>query len=376
MSALDDVIKAVNKKYKCELIGKSNVKTRDYPRVPFVSPSLTYLFHGGMPRTVVELSGMPSSGKSTLSYSICGQAQKVLKKEYEDEVTSLEALEKPKKEQAERLAYLKERGYQKVAYLDSEFSTDNEWLVKNGVDVDDLIFIAPENQTAEQLFEIILQMIASGGIGCFVLDSIPALVSQQTMEKTMEEKTMAGISQPLSVFSSKLLPLCNKYKCLFIGVNQTRDDMSGYNRLITPGGKMWKHTCSVRLLLKKGKYYDEKYSELKAHPENAYGNYSEIEVIKNKATNPNRKLSKFAITYDKGLDGYIDTINMAITYGVIEQAGAWFSFFEQDGSIVNSESDELCKCQGKSSLVDYLSRNKDVYERIQNRLNEEITKED
>ena len=98
--------------------------------------------------------------------------------------------------------------------------------------------------------------------------------------------------------------------------------------------------------------------------------------IKNKATNPNRKLSKFAITYDKGLDGYIDTINMAITYGVIEQAGAWFSFFEQDGSIVNSEADELCKCQGKSSLVDYLSRNKDVYERIQNRLNEEITKDD
>ena len=79
---------------------------------------------------------------------------------------------------------------------------------------------------------------------------------------------------------------------------------------------------------------------------------------------------------DKGLDGYIDTINMAITYGVIEQAGAWFSFLEQDGSIVNSETDELCKCQGKSSLVDYLNRNKDVYERIQNRLNAEITKED
>ena len=184
MSALDSVIKAVNKKYKCELIGKSNVKTRNYPIVPFVSPSLTYLFHGGMPRTVVELSGVPSAGKSSLSYSICGQAQKQLKKEYEDEVASLEALEKPKKEQVERLAYLKDRGYQKVAYLDSEFSSDEEWMTKNGVDVSELIFIAPENQTAEQLFQILLDIIDSDGVGAVVLDSIPALVSKQAMEKT------------------------------------------------------------------------------------------------------------------------------------------------------------------------------------------------
>ena len=372
MSALDDVIKDINKKYKEKIIGKSDVKQRNYKKIPFVTPSLTFLFHGGMPRTVAELAGAPGVGKSSLSYSICGQAQKQLKKEYEEEVSALEEIEKPNKEQKERLAYLKERGYQKVAYLDSEFSTSNDWLEKNGVDVDDLIFIAPDNQTAEQLFEITLRLIASDGIGCFILDSIPALVSQQTMEKTMEEKTMAGISQPLSVFSSKLLPLCNKHKCLFIGINQTRADMSGYNRVITPGGKMWQHTCSIRLLLKKGKFFDDKYADLKAHPEDAYGNYSEVEVIKNKATKPNRRLSKFAITYTKGVDGYIDTVNMAITYGIIKQKGAWYSYENDNGEVIESESGEPCSFAGKLKLMDYLERNKDIFDRISKQLNNAI----
>ena len=44
MSALDDVIKDINKKYKETIIGKSDVKQRNYEKVPFVTPSLTFLF--------------------------------------------------------------------------------------------------------------------------------------------------------------------------------------------------------------------------------------------------------------------------------------------------------------------------------------------
>ena len=216
MAKLDDVIKNINKQYGFSMIGKADVKKKSYQRVPFITPALTWIFRGGMPRTVIELLGMPSAGKTSLSYSICGSAQKVLKQEWEDEIAELEALSKPTAKDKERLAYLKDRGYKKVVYLDSEFSTSEDWLIKNGVDIDDLIFIAPENQTAEQLFQIILDLIGSDGVGLVVLDSIPALVSQQAMDKNMEEKTMAGISAPLSVFSSKLLPMCNKYNCMFI----------------------------------------------------------------------------------------------------------------------------------------------------------------
>lgn len=372
MSKLDEVIKNVNKKYGFNMVGRADIKKRNYARIPLVSPALTFLFRGGMPRTVIEILGRPQGGKSTLSYSICGEAQKLLKQEYEAELLQLESKEKPNKEEKERLAYLKDRGYQKVVYLDSEFSSDEDWMAKNGVDVDDLIFIAPENQTAEQLFQILLDLIASDGVGLVVLDSIPALVGQQTMDKTMEEKTFCGISGPLSTFSSKLLPLCNKYGCTFIGVNQQRADIMGYNRVLAVGGAMWQHTCSLRILIRKGKYYDSNYKELSSHAEEACGNYAEVEIIKNKATKPDRRVSKFSISYDCGIDGYNDTFEMAVTYGLIEKGGAWYSFLDNNEEVITDSEDNLLKFQGKAKAMEYLKNHEDFYKELREKLEKKL----
>lgn len=368
MSKLDDVLAKVKKDYGKNFIGKLEETKKEYKRIPLVTPALAYLFRGGLPRTIIELVGMESSGKSSCSYAICGAAQKVLKEEWEEEVAELQAIDKPNKEQKEKLAQLLERGYQKVVYLDHEFSSDPDWMEKNGVDVDDLIYIRPEGQNAEQLFQILLDLMESGGVGCVVMDSIPAFVSKQATEKTMEEKTYAGISGPLSTFSDKMMPLQKKYGILFIGINQPRDDMAGYHRLITPGGRMWKHACSIRLLFKKGDYYDEKYATLKAHPEEAAGNYVEVEVIKNKATKPDRRMCKFSITYDKGVDGYNDTINLAIAFGIITKAGAWFSMIGEDGEVLTDSEDNLMKWQGLANVLAYMETHekeyKDVYDKV------------
>lgn len=368
MSKLDDVLMKVKKDYGKNLIGKLEETKKEYKRIPLVTPALAYLFRGGLPRTIIELVGAESSGKSSCSYAICGMAQKILKEEYEEELQKLQSIDKPTKDQKEQLAQLLERGYQKVVYLDHEFSSDPEWMEKNGVDVEDLIYIRPEGQTAEQLFQIILDLMDSGGVGCVVLDSIPAFVSKQAAEKTMEEKTYAGISGPLSVFSDKMMPLQKKYGILFIGVNQPRDDMVGYHRLITPGGRMWKHACSIRLLFKKGDYYDEKYAILKAHPEEAAGNYVEVEVVKNKATKPDRRMCKFSITYDKGVDGYNDTINLAIAFGIITKAGAWFSIIDNNGEVLVDTDNAPMKWQGLSNVLAYMRTHEEEYKEIYNKV--------
>lgn len=377
MSKLDEVIKGINSKFKQNLVGKLKDTRLTYDRIPFVSPALSYLFRGGLPRGIaVELLGIFSSGKSTFSYSICGEAQKLFKKEYEEEMRTfddkLENNKKLSKTENERYLYLKDRGYQKVAYLDHEFSSSKDWMEKNGVDVDDLIFIDPDGQTAEELLQIILDLIDSDGIGLVVIDSIPALVSNQSMEKTLDEKTYAGISSVLSTFSQKVLPKLSKHKCTLIGINQPRDDLSGYHQLISPGGRMWKHICFIRLLLRKGGYYDDTYKDLKAHPDEAYGNYSEVEVVKNKATKPDRHLTKFSISYDKGVDGYNDTFNMSVTMGIIQKAGAWYSYEDENGNIkVDSEGNEI-KWNGKSKAMEYLKEHNDTYTEIYNKVLESI----
>lgn len=372
MSKLDEVIKNVNKKYGFNMVGRADIKKRNYARIPLVSPALTFLFRGGMPRTVIELLGLPQGGKSTLSYSICGEAQKLLKQEYYDEVAELEAKEKPSKEEKERLIYLKDRGYKKVVYLDSEFSSDEDWMTNNGIDIDDLLFIAPENQSAEQLFQVIIDLISSDGVGLVVLDSIPALVPQNAMEKTMEEKIYCGVSGALSMFSSKILSLCNKYNCAFIGVNQTRDDLSSYHQVVSPGGRAWKHTASLRILIRKGKYYDKNYKELSSHAEEAYGNYAEVEIIKNKATKPDRRVSKFSISYDCGIDGYNDTFEMAVTYGLIEKGGAWYSFLDNNEEVITDSEDNLLKFQGKAKAIEYLKNHEDFYKELREKLEKKL----
>ena len=359
MSKLDEVIKDINKKIGFNMVGGSVVKQRDYKMIPSRTPSLSYLFHGGIPRTIIELIGAESSGKSSTAYMIVGEVQKQLKQEWEDEVAELESIEKPTKEQQLKLSKLKEIGHKKVVYLDCEFTTTEDWMRVNGVDVDDLIYIAPDNQTAETLMQILLDLLDSEGVGFIVLDSVPALVSQQAMDKTMSEKTYAGISAPMSTFCSKLLPRCNKYNAGFIFIQQMREDLGGYNRIITPGGKMLKHTCSIRMLLKKSTLLDENYNELKAHPEEAMGNMVEVEVIKNKATKPDRRLAKYTIDYNTGIDGINDTIILAIGFGIITKAGAWLSMGEE-------------KWQGKTKLVEYLRDNPDVFDEIKQQVMEMI----
>ena len=375
MSKLDEVIGKIKKDYGKKIIGSIEETKKNYRRFPLASPAVSFIFHGGLPRTIIELLGEANVGKSSLSYSICASAQKTLQKEYDDEVEYLQGLARPKAEDKERLAYLLDRGPQKVCYIDHEYSSDPEWMEKAGIDLEQLVFIMPEGQTAEQIFQMILDLVASDGIGCIVLDSIPALVSQQAADKTMEEKTMAGISAPLSQFCSKFMPLQKKHGCLFIGINNTRDDMSGYNRVISPGGRFWKNTCSIRLLLKKDGYYDEKYADLKAHPDLAFGNYVAVEVLKNKATTPDRRMTRFSISYDRGIDGFNDTINLAITFGLIKKAGAWFSIVDENGEAKVHENGDTMKWQGLANVIRYMQEHEEVYKEVFDAVNEVICKE-
>jgi len=376
MSKLNDIISEIQKKHGKEIIGTLEETTREYARIPFRTPSLSYLFRGGCPRTIVELIGQPSSGKSTTCYSLCGEAQKVLQQEYEEEVAKLQEIAKPNKEEKERLAYLLDRGPQKVIYLDHEFTSQPDWMRLNGVDVESLIYIKPNGESAEELFQMLLDLAGTGEVGCIVLDSIPAMVSYQAQQKTMEEKTYGGISAPLTVFCSKFMPLQRKYNILFIGVNVPKQDMSGYNRLITSGGNYWKHTCSVRLLFKKSDYYGEKYDTLKAHPETAFGHYVEVEVIKNKSCKADRRMCRFSISFDRGIDSFLDTVNLSVMLGLIVKAGAWFSIIDDDGNLLTDSEGNNMKWQGLKNVIAYFESHPVEYEELRKKVDEIITAED
>lgn len=170
---------------------------------------------GGIPRgAIIEFAGETGGGKTTTALDIVSNAQDLFEKEAQEN-------EKPKK----------------VVYVDCENTLDEEWARKLGVDVNNMLILQPFKQTAEQIFQMVIEIIETGEVGLVVIDSLAVMVSQQAYNKTIEENTYGGISKPLTLFGAKIIPLLTKYNCTLLAINQIRDDMAGFGRIVIPRRK-------------------------------------------------------------------------------------------------------------------------------------------
>lgn len=365
------LIKDFNKQFKEEIAarGIARIETQ---KIPFSSPRANYMLYGGIPRgRIIEFAGEENGGKTTTALDVVANAQPLFKEEWEDEIKELQEIAKPKKEEQTRLDYLKARGPKQIVYADCENTLDEDWARNLGVDVDNMVILKPMSQTAEQIFEMLLQTIETDEVGLVVIDSLGVMLSAQAYEKSMEEKTYGGIAAALTLFSKKAELLCSKYNCTLIGINQMREDMnSPYGGTITTGGKGWKHNCSVRLMFQKGSYIDERGNEIKRSSESPAGNLVMINVAKTKVCKPDRRVGFYTLRYDSGIDIVADTIEVALKYGIIQQAGAWFNFVDIDtGEIISDDEGETIKIQGKPNLIEYLEDNQYLLEEITEKIN-------
>ena len=201
------------------------------------------------------------------------------------------------------------------------------------------------------------------------------MLSAQAYEKTMEEKTYGGIAAALTLFSKKAELLCSKYNCTLIGINQMRENMnSPYGGMITTGGKGWKHNCSIRFMFQKGAYIDERGNEIKRSAETPAGNQVLINIAKTKVCKPDRRVGYYTLNYETGIDKIADTIEVALKYGIINQAGAWFNFVDiETGEIITDEEGEIIKVQGKPNLIEYLQNDPHLYNEISEKVSELIS---
>ena len=385
MSKLDILVKQINRQYK-EDIASRGIPTRHFAKIPFSSPLANYMTYGGIPRgRIIEFAGEENSGKTTTALDIVANAQKLFEKEYIEELESYQlddSKQKLTKEQDTRLHYLNERGKKRVVYCDCENTLDEEWARRLGVNTDEMILLKPMSQTAEQIFEMLLQMMETDEVGLVVIDSLGVMLSAQAYEKTMEEKTYGGIAAPLTLFSKKAELLCTKYDCTLIGINQMREDMSGFGQQITTGGKGWKHNCSLRLMFRKGNFIDFSNNILRRSCDNPAGNLVEIAIVKTKVCTPDRRNGYYTLKYNTGIDIISDTVELAILYDIIQKGGSWYSIIDTEtGEIMQSdviigldnegyhvENTEDLKFQGKPALLEYLSQNEEIFNLIYNQI--------
>lgn len=362
MSNLDLLIKDFNKKYK-ETIVSVGIPQKRLDKIPFTSPRANYMLYGGLPRgRLIEFAGEEGSGKTTTALDIVANVQRIFSDEHEKEISFLQSIEKRSKDAESRLQYLLARGKKRIIYADCENTLDEEWAISLGVSVDEMIILKPMTQTAEQIFEMLLQMIETDEVGLIVLDSLGVMLSSQAYEKTMEERTYGGIAMALTLFSKKAELLCNKFDCTLIGINQMREDLnSSYGGQTTTGGKAWKHNCSVRLLFQKGSFIDDEGNEIKRSSETPAGNLVLISVTKTKVCKPDRRTGFYTLRYNSGIDLFADVFDMAIRFALIQQAGSWFTFVDENGEILSNSENEVLKFHGKTSVIEFLQQNESFF---------------
>lgn len=377
MSKLDELFTEINKTYKEQVATVGKVRPK-LSVIPLSSLTACYSLYGGIPRgRVIEFFGEENGGKTTTALDIVANAQKCFQQEYEQEKFYLVNLPKMTKGDEQRLQYLENRGRgQAIVWVDCENTFDEDWARTLGVEVGDLYFMQPLSQSAEQIFDCIEQMVNTGEVGLVVLDSLGAMLSQQEWEKSMEEKTYCGIAGPLTRFSKKIEYACARYGCTFIGINQMREDISNsYSVYKTPGGKTWKHVCSLRLMFSKGCYYSEQYKDLTRSADGAAGNYVNLRIEKTKVCKPDRKNGSYTLNYSLGVDKYMDLVEVALKYGLIVQTGAWYTIMQdmENGEPLSDAEGNLLKFNGKSKLIEFLKEEWELYNCLEQMLLEQIS---
>ena len=293
MPGIDELIASMNKKYKTNIIRKaSELKSIEF--IPYTSPKMNYLTRGGAPiGRMIELVGLPQSGKTTTALDLLANYQKLFPERFS-------------------------------VYLDAENTLDKDWGETIGVNWDKVILIQPESEYGEDLLDMLLDYIRSGEIGLAVLDSAPFIVPKGVAEKGLEEKSYGGNSALMKAFCDKVIPLCKKNECTFVMLNQLRENIGNmYKPYKIPCGTALTHACSQILWFTKGSLLDEKGDEKPSTYPDPVGNIVSVRMEKNKVTKNDRRLDSYTLNYFSGVDDAADTIDLGIKLGVIVHTGSW-----------------------------------------------------
>ncbi len=270
---------------------------------------------GGMPRgRIVEIYGPESSGKTTLALSVIAQAQK--------------------------------KGGT-CAFIDAEHALDPAYAKKIGVDLENLLISQPD--AGEQALEITDTLVRSGAIDVLVVDSVAALVPKAELEGEMGDQHMGLHARLMSQALRKLTATVSRSNTLVIFINQIRMKIGVMfgSPETTTGGNALKFYASVRIDIRSiGKIKDK---------EDIIGTQTRVKIVKNKVAPPFKTVD-FDIMYGEGISKTGELIDLGMKAGLVEKAGAWFSY----------KGEKLG--QGRENAKIFLKEHPDVALEIENKI--------
>jgi recombination protein RecA len=273
---------------------------------------------GGYPRgRVIEIFGMESSGKTTLTLHAIANVQK-----------------------AGGIA----------AFIDAEHALDPNYAEALGVSLEELLLSQPDN--GEQALNMAEQLVRSGHVDLVVIDSVAALVPQAELEGEMGDHHVGLQARLMSQALRKLTGAANRSDCTVIFINQVRMKIGVRfgSPKTTTGGNALKFYSSVRLEV-------TRIGSLKKNEE-AYANKTKVKVVKNKVSPPFRTC-EFDIMFGEGIAWASELLDAAVAAGIMGKAGAWYKYGDENIGM------------GRQNAMDWLKENPEIVETVRRQLSEQ-----
>ncbi len=280
---------------------------------------------GGLPRgRMVEIFGLESSGKSTITLHVIANAQK--------------------------------KGL-KCLLIDAENSFDPEYADALGVNVDELEYCQPSY--GEEGFDVADRKVLSGEIGVVVIDSVAAMIPKAELEGAMGDSKMGLHARLMSQVCRKMVGSVAKQNVLCIFINQIRNKIGVVygSPEVTTGGMALQFYSSIRLSVSRSTTNENSV----INGGQKEGNQTTVKVIKNKCAPPFRK-AIFNIIYGKGVDRFSEVVDVAIDLGIVKKSGSWFSY----------KDDKLG--QGRESVNQLFLDNPEIFQEIEKQVLAHISK--
>jgi recombination protein RecA len=311
--AVEQAISQIEKQFgRGSIMRMGEDKVVDVPAISTGSLALDFaLGVGGVPRgRVVEIFGPEASGKTTLALHIAAEAQ------------ALGGM---------------------VAFIDAEHALDVNYARNLGVDVDSLLVSQPD--TGEQALDIAEILVRSGAVDVLVIDSVAALVPRAELEGEMGDQHLGLQARLMSQALRKLTATISKSMTCVIFINQIRMKIGVMfgSPETTTGGNALKFYASQRIDIRR-------IAAIK-DGDQIIGSRTRVKVVKNKIAPPFRD-AEFDIIYGTGISKEGDILDLAVSYGIIEKSGAWYSF---NGERLG---------QGRENARKFLAENTDIRDKL------------
>ena len=288
--------------------------------------------NGGLPvGRIIEITGLEASGKSLVA--------------------------------AHALADTQKKGGLAV-YIDTENAVSREYLEAIGINLKDMLYIPLE--TIEDIFDAMDSIVESvrknskSRIVTIVVDSVAGASTKQEMAADYDKDGWATSKAIiLSKAMRKITNFIGRERICLIFTNQlrTRLGVTFGDQWTTSGGKAIAFHSSVRLRLKS--VGQIKLAKSVDAPEAVVGITTRAQVVKNRMGPPLRMVD-YDIYFDSGIDDFGSWLTMMKNFGLVSQAGAWYTYTNTDtGEIIKFQSKDF-----KSKLMTDPEMKAQVYKTI------------